>query len=259
MITFPDINPVAFSIGPIELHWYGLMYLFAFLFGWLLGNWRARSNPNWDSEQVTDLVFYCALGAILGGRVGYVLFYDFFSFVGDPLLLFRMWEGGMSFHGGLLGVIIAMMLFARKTNKTFFMVSDFVAPLVPLGLGFGRIGNFINGELWGRVTDVPWGMVYPHVGVLARHPSALYQALIEGVVFFLIVWIYSSKPRPERAVSGLFALCYGGFRLITELFREPDAHIGFLWGSVTMGQLLSVPLMLVGIFFLYQAYSVKHK
>ncbi|HLF67040.1 MAG TPA: prolipoprotein diacylglyceryl transferase [Gammaproteobacteria bacterium] len=257
MLTYPHIDPVAISLGPLTIHWYGLMYLLAFLLAWALSVQRAKKSATWQASEVTDLIFYGALGVILGGRLGYVLFYNFVNFIHEPLLILKIWQGGMSFHGGLLGVLIAMVLFAKKYHKTFFQVTDFIAPLVPIGLGLGRVGNFINGELWGRVSDVPWAMVFPGGGPLARHPSQLYQAFFEGVVLFLILWIYSSKPRPSMAVSGLFALCYGLFRILTECFREPDAHIGFILAHTTMGQWLSLPLVLVGILLLYFAYHKK--
>jgi phosphatidylglycerol:prolipoprotein diacylglycerol transferase len=227
------------------------MYLLAFLIGWYLGLRRTKTNPDWTKDQVTDMLFFGVLGVIIGGRVGYVIFYQFSQFLHDPLMLVRLWEGGMSFHGGLLGVFLAMALFARKYHKHFFDVMDFAAPLFPIGLGLGRIGNFINGELWGRVSDVPWAMVFPLGGPLARHPSQLYQAFLEGVVLFLILWIYSSKKRPRMMVSGMFLLWYGIFRIIAEMFREPDAQLGFLMFHTTMGQWLSLPMVLGGILLLY--------
>jgi phosphatidylglycerol:prolipoprotein diacylglycerol transferase len=253
MIAYPQIDPVALSLGPLKVHWYGLMYLAGFLGGMWLGKVRARKpGSNWTTDQVNDLVFYIAVGIILGGRLGYVLFYDIGSnfdlYVADPLRVFKVWEGGMSFHGGLLGVIISMALFGRKTNKRFFSVADFTAPLVPIGLGAGRIGNFINGELWGKVTDVPWAMVFPGAGPLPRHPSQLYEALLEGVVLFLILWMYSSKPRPLMSVSGLFLICYGVFRFLVEFVRLPDEHLGYLaFDWLTMGQILSLPMILLGL------------
>ncbi|HXH03748.1 MAG TPA: prolipoprotein diacylglyceryl transferase [Candidatus Competibacteraceae bacterium] len=254
MLIHPDLDPVAFHLGPLAVRWYGLMYLFGFVAGWGLGRLRARRpGSGWTAEQVDDLVWYIGLGVILGGRLGYVLFYGLGHFLSDPLSLFRVWEGGMSFHGGLLGVLISMMLFARRTAKGYFQVTDFIAPLIPPGLFFGRIGNFINGELWGRVTDLPWGMVFhtPGAGALPRHPSQLYQAGMEGLALFLILWLYSGKPRPTMAVSGVFLIAYGVFRCIGEFFREPDAHIGYLaFGWLTMGMLLSLPMILFGIVLL---------
>ncbi|MEZ5511628.1 MAG: prolipoprotein diacylglyceryl transferase [Gammaproteobacteria bacterium] len=257
MLKYPEINPVAISIGPLDIRWYGIMYLVGFVAGFLLLNRRAkRPNSGWTTEQVSDLIFYGAMGVILGGRIGYILFYNFSAFLNDPLTLFKVWQGGMSFHGGLLGVMIAVWLFARHTKKSYWDILDYGAPIVPIGLGLGRIGNFIGGELYGRITDGPWGMVFPTGGELARHPSQLYQATLEGLALFTILWFFSRKPRPRYAVSGLFALFYGIFRFVVEFAREPDAHLGFIaFDWLTMGQLLSVPLILVGVFLLYLAYG----
>jgi phosphatidylglycerol:prolipoprotein diacylglycerol transferase len=259
MLTYPDIDPVAVALGPVAIHWYGLMYLIGFVGGWWLGVVRARQpNSGWNTTEIGDLLFYVALGVILGGRVGYILFYNFGLFMEDPLMLFRVWQGGMSFHGGLLGVLLAMWLYGRKTGRSFFQVTDFMAPFVPIGLGAGRIGNFINGELWGAPTDLPWGMVFPFVDNQPRHPSMLYEALLEGLVLFVVLWIYSSKPRPTRAVSGMFLLCYGVFRFGVEFVREPDAHIGYLamqW--LTMGHLLSAPMIVFGVLLLALAYRKR--
>lgn len=261
MLIHPQPDPVAIALGPLSVHWYGLMYLAAFLAGWLLGRQRAKQAwRNWTTDQVDDLVFYGALGVILGGRAGYVLFYNFGAFLDNPLWLLQIWSGGMSFHGGLLGVLLALWLFARKYKKAYWDVVDFVAPLVPTGLLAGRIGNFINAELPGRVADPDlwWAMVYPQIDLLARHPSQLYQAFSEGVLLFLIVWFFSIRPRPRYAVSGLFALGYGTFRFCTEFFREPDAHLDFVaFGWMSMGQALSVPLILVGVLLLWLAYSLR--
>lgn len=256
MLNYPEINPIALQLGPLKIHWYGIMYLIGFVMAWWLGTIRARhSQGTWSKEQVSDLIFYAAMGVVIGGRVGYMLFYDFSDFLAQPWIIFKLWEGGMSFHGGLLGVLIALVLFSRKTQKPFMGVVDFLAPLVPLGLAAGRIGNFINGELWGRVTTVPWGMVFPNAGPLPRHPSQLYEFFLEGIVLFLILWFYSAKPRPRMAVSGLFALGYGVFRIIIEFFRQPDTQLGFVaFGWLTQGQLLSIPLVLVGIALLTWAY-----
>lgn len=257
MLRYPQIDPVAISIGPVKIHWYGLTYLVGFLSAWFLGRLRARKPGSpLNEEQMGDLIFYAALGVILGGRFGYVVFYNFELFLADPLWLFRIWEGGMAFHGGLLGVLIAMAWFARKIGRTFFQITDFVAPLVPIGLGAGRIGNFINGELWGKPTDVAWGMVFPKApDALVRHPSQLYQFAMEGILLFAILWWFSARPRPRMAVSGLFLALYGVFRIIAEFFRQPDAQLGYLaldW--ITMGQVLSLPMVLAGVAMMIWAY-----
>ena len=209
-MIYPTIDPVALSLGPIQIHWYGLMYLLGFSGAWWLGRLRAE-RFGWTAVEVEDLLFYGAIGVIVGGRLGYSLFYDLPALIDNPLNLFKIWQGGMSFHGGLLGVVIAFGFFARATGKSYFSISDFIVPMVPVGLFFGRIGNFINGELWGKVSDVPWAMIFPNAGPLARHPSQLYEAMLEGVLLFLILWIYSAKPKPPGAVSGLFLLGYGFF------------------------------------------------
>lgn len=249
MLIFPAIDPVAFSIGPLHVHWYGLMYLIGFLLAWLLALWRIKHYQlDWQAEEVGDLIFYAAIGVIVGGRCGYMLFYNTHQLLTEPLSLFKVWEGGMSFHGGLLGVIIAVMLLARKLDKSFLAVGDFIAPLVPLGLAAGRLGNFINGELWGRVTDVPWAMIFPFAGPLPRHPSQLYECLLEGVFLFIVVWCYAAKPRPTGCVSAIFLIFYALSRFIIEFFREPDVQLGYLaFGWLTMGQLLSLPMLLVGL------------
>lgn len=269
MLTYPDIDPAALRIGEFAVHWYGLMYLIGFAMAWWLGTLRAkRPNSGWRTGEISDLVFYAALGAVLGGRIGYSLFYNFSYFLEEPVRLLYIWQGGMSFHGGMLGVFAAMWLYGRKTHRRFFQVTDFIAPLVPIGLGAGRIGNFINGELWGHASDVAWAMRLPCArfpeycdGAVSgysapRHPSMLYEAVLEGLVLFLILWLFSRKPRPTMAVSGLFLLGYGIFRFSVEYVRLPDAHIGYLalnW--VTMGHVLSAPMILLGAFFLAWAYS----
>jgi len=257
MMIYPQINPIAFYIPFIHwpVYWYGLMYLFGFASGWLVLSLRlkARSVPEFTQEQLGDIIFYTALGAIVGGRVGYMLFYDLPSLLAQPLLLLQPWKGGMSFHGGLLGVLIAQLTYAWKINKRFLELTDFIAPAVPLGLFFGRIGNFINGELWGRVTSVPWSMVFPEGGPLPRHPSQIYEAIFEGIVLFIILWLYSRKKKPMGAVSGMFALCYGLFRIIIESVREPDVQIGYIVGYFTEGQLLSLPLVLIGLWLIFNA------
>lgn len=243
-----DIDPVAIALGPLKVHWYGVMYLIGFAAAWWLGVRRARRpDSGWNEEQISDIIFWGAMGVVLGGRAGYVLFYNFERFLSDPLWLFAVWEGGMSFHGGLLGVIVVMYLFGRQHKKSLFEMTDFIAPLIPVGLGAGRIGNFIGGELWGRVTDQPWGVVFPRSGDLPRHPSQLYEFFLEGVVMFVVLWWFSSAPRPRMAVSGLFLLLYGSFRSLVEFVREPDAHIMFLaFDWLTMGQLLSLPMIVLG-------------
>ena len=254
MLIYPTIDPVAFSLGPLKVHWYGLMYLLAFLTAWGLALLRSkRYQLAWTNEQVSDLIFYGAVGVIVGGRLGYMLFYATEELFFKPWTLFKLWDGGMSFHGGLLGVILAMFLYGRKIGKTFWQVADFTAPIVPIGLAFGRIGNFINGELWGRVTDMPWGMVFFHVDANPRHPSQVYEFLLEGVVLFIAVWVYAAKPRPDGRVSALFLILYGIFRFIIEFFRQPDAQLGFIaLGWVSMGQLLSLPMILFGIWIWYR-------
>ena len=254
MLTYPEIDPVAIAIGPVAVRWYGLAWIAGIGIGWQLGRRRAAREPwrGWAPQQVDDLVFHCALGAVLGGRVGYVLFYDLPRFLTDPLVVVRIWEGGMSFHGGLLGVVAAAAWFARRHRSGFFPVADFLAPLTPLGLGAVRIGNFVNGELWGKPADVPWAMVFPGAGPRPRHPSQLYEAVLEGLVLFAILWWFSRRPRPPMAVSGLFLAGYGAARCLVELAREPDAHIGYLaLGWLTMGQLLSAPMVLAGAAMLW--------
>lgn len=257
MIQYPDIDPVAFSLGPLAVHWYGLMYLLGFAAAWWLA--LQRSKRPWSPvrrDQVEDLIVYGAFGVIIGGRLGYVLFYGLDQWIGDPLWLFRLWEGGMAFHGGLIGVIVAMAIYAHRIGQPLLAVADFVAPLVPIGLGLGRLGNFIGQELWGRASDVPWAMVFPRdLEALARHPSQLYQFALEGVVLFAVLFWFSRRPRPTGSVGGLFLVLYGLFRFVVEFFREPDAHLGFdLFDWVTRGQLLSLPMIVAGIGLLLWAY-----
>ncbi len=247
MLNYPDIDPVALAVGPIKVHWYGVMYLVAFTAAWWLGRRRmADSRRGFQVAEMDDLLFFCALGIIIGGRFGHVLFYDFSHFLNNPMSVFFIWQGGMSFHGGLLGVLLAMAWYARKTTRPFFAVADLVAPLVPPGLAAGRLGNFINGELWGRPTDIPWAMVFPRAGDgIARHPSQLYEFALEGLLLFGLLWWYSSRPRPLMVVSALFLLGYGSFRFLVEFVREPD--VGFVaLGWVSMGQLLSAPMIVFG-------------
>lgn len=255
-LQFPTIDPVAISIGPLDIRWYGLMYLFGFLFAnWLANRRAAQTNNLWSKEQVSDLLFAGFVGVVVGGRVGYVIFYNFDYFIQDPLYLFKVWTGGMSFHGGLIGVISAMLWYARKNQRRFFAVADFIAPLVPFGLGLGRLGNFMNGELWGRVTDVPWAMIFPGAGNVPRHPSQLYEFVLEGVVLFFILNWFIRKPRPLGSVSGLFLVGYGSFRFIIEYFREPDVQLGLFADIISMGQILSLPMIIPGILLLIWAYK----
>ena len=251
-MNLAQIDPVALSIGSLQLRWYGLMYLAGFGLGWLLGRWRAsRPGSGWTGPDVDDLLTCVMIGIILGGRLGYVLFYDLPVYINDPMEIVRIWNGGMSFHGGLLGVLGAFWYFARTRGRTFLEVSDFIAPLIPQGLFFGRLGNFINGELWGKVSDVPWAVVFPGAGPLPRHPSQLYEGALEGLLLFIMVWVFSLKPRKTGAVSGLFALGYAVFRFAVEFVRMPDVQLGYLaFGWLTMGQLLCVPLMLAGAWLL---------
>lgn len=257
MLPYPNIDPVALDLGFLQIHWYGLMYLVGIGGAWFLASRRLNAfDPTWSKEKLSDLVFWVAMGVILGGRLGYVLFYDLPAYIANPLLILEVWKGGMSFHGGLIGVMLATLWFARRNGKSFFELMDFIAPLVPIGLGAGRIGNFINAELWGKVTDVPWAMVFPTGGPEPRHPSQLYQFALEGVALFVILWVYSRKPRPTMAVSGLFAVCYGIFRFIVEFVRVPDAQLGYLaWGWLTMGQVLCVPMVLAGLGVMVYAYK----
>ena len=257
MLTYPQIDPIALSLGPVKIHWYGLMYVIGFAAVWFLGQRRAQSS--WSPikpEAIEDLVTYGAMGVILGGRIGYILFYNFSEFINNPIILFKIWQGGMSFHGGMLGVFIAMWIFSKKQQCTMFQLTDIIAPLAPIGLGAGRIGNFINSELWGRSTDVPWALVFPNGGQIARHPSQLYEAFLEGIVLFVILSIYSSKPRPTMAATGMALFFYGCFRFFVEFFRMPDAQLGFIaldW--LTMGQILSTPMIIIGAGLVYFAYK----
>lgn len=255
MLIHPQFDPIALQLGPLAVHWYGLMYLIGFLSLLWLGKWRAKTQPEtgWRSSEMDDILFYGALGVIIGGRLGYVIFYQPGYYLSHPLEIAYLWQGGMSFHGGFLGVLAAMVFFAKKTGKRWLAVMDFVAPLVPLGLGAGRMGNFINGELWGRTTDVPWGMVFPQIDNLARHPSQLYQFALEGIVLFVLLWWYSSKPRPVGAVSGLFLIGYGTFRFLVEFTREPDSFLGLLALNLSMGQWLSLPMIVIGIWMMRRA------
>lgn len=273
MLTHPQFDPVAIHLGPFGVHWYGLMYLMAFTGFLLLGRLRIKQGryPDWEARELDDLLFYGVLGVILGGRLGYVIFYKPDHYLSHLLDIIKIWEGGMSFHGGFLGVLLAMLFFARKTGRSFFQVTDFIAPLVPIGLAFGRLGNFINGELWGRVTspDAPWAMLFPQArhadrllaqgdpalnamllqyGALPRHASQLYQFALEGLLLFVMLWLYSRKPRAVGRASALFLVGYGAFRFIAEFAREPDDFLGLLAMNFSMGQWLSLPMILLGAY-----------
>ena len=255
MLVYPNFDPVAFRIGPLAVRWYGLMYLVGFILFIVLGRRRARKAAGgWRAADIDDMLFYGVFGVILGGRLGYVLFYKPGYYFAHPLEIFEVWHGGMSFHGGLLGVLVALWFFARVRGRRWLEVTDFVAPLIPLGLAAGRLGNFINGELVGRPTDVPWAMVFPQIDDLPRHPSQLYEFGLEGVLLFIIMWRFASKPRPTGAVSGLFLLGYGTFRFIAEFARAPDSFLGFLALGLTMGQWLSLPMIVIGSALLIRAY-----
>jgi len=260
MLTHPAFDPVALDLGLVQIHWYGLMYLFGFMFVYWVGKKRAiEKKVPFTPEQVDDFVFYAAMGVILGGRMGYVLFYDFGQFLQNPLWLFQVWQGGMSFHGGFLGVVVALMLFARKNQYPLGAIFDFAALAAPVGIGFGRLGNFIGQELWGRPSDVPWAMVFPRDPEgLARHPSQLYEMMGEGFLLFAFIYWYSSKPRPMFSSGALFVLGYGVARFLVEFAREPDAHIGFdLLGWVSRGQILSLPMIIVGLLVLFWSYKTQ--
>jgi len=256
MLIHPQFDPVALHLGPLAIRWYGLTYLTAFLMFLFLGRWRIANQPwtAWTPKMLDDVLFYGVLGVVLGGRLGYVLFYKPGEYFADPLSIFKVWEGGMSFHGGFLGVILAMMLFAHRRKITWLAVTDFIAPLVPLGLGAGRIGNFINGELWGQATTVPWAMIFPQVDMTPRHPSQLYELALEGIALFLIVWLFARKPRPTGAVSALFLIGYGTFRFLVEFTRQPDSFLGWLALNLTMGQWLSLPMIAAGLWLMRWAY-----
>jgi phosphatidylglycerol:prolipoprotein diacylglycerol transferase len=256
MLVHPQFDPVAFHVGPLAIRWYGLMYLLGFVLFVVLGKYRARQNllTGWHPRDVDDMLFYGVFGVILGGRLGYVLFYKPLYYLDHPLEVFALWQGGMSFHGGLLGVLIAMALFARRRHKRWLEVTDFVAPLAPLGIAAGRLGNFINGELWGRPTSVPWAMVFPQVDALPRHPSQLYELGLEGLALFALLWVYARRRRPVGAVSGLFLIGYGAFRFVVEYAREPDNFLGVLAFGLSMGQWLSLPMVVLGVVLMIWSY-----
>ena len=261
MLVHPQFDPIALQIGPLAIRWYGLMYLVAFGLLWWFGRRRidARSDSVWTRKDLDDALFYGILGTIIGGRLGYVLFYKPSEYLAEPWRVFYVWEGGMSFHGGLIGVIFAMWLFARMRKQDWLAITDFIAPLVPLGLAAGRLGNFINAELWGRPTDVPWAMVFPNVDSVPRHPSQLYEFALEGVLLFFVLWFFSARPRPRGAVSGLFLIGYGLVRFGVEFTREPDSYLGVLALGLTMGQWLSLPMIVIGAALFAWAYRAERR
>jgi phosphatidylglycerol:prolipoprotein diacylglycerol transferase len=259
MLVHPQFDPVAIKLGPLAVHWYGLMYLVGFALFWGAGRYRIARAPGgvWTAGDLDDALFWGILGTILGGRLGYILFYKFSDYAVEPWRIFYVWEGGMSFHGGMLGVILALVLFARSRRQDWLAVTDFVAPLVPLGLAAGRLGNFINAELWGRPSSLPWAMVFPNVDGVPRHPSQLYEFFLEGVVLLACLWWFSARPRPRGAVSGAFLLGYGLLRFLVEFTREPDRHLGLLAAGLSMGQWLSLPMMAAGAAMIAWGYRTR--
>lgn len=262
MIQHPQFNPIALQIGPLSVHWYGLMYLIGFALVWILGNHRIKQQRSpLDKKGLEDLIFYSILGVIIGGRLGYALFYqpEYYLQPKHWLEILYVWQGGMAFHGGLIGVIAVLAWFSYKRSIAFLALGDFLVPLIPLGLAAGRLGNFINGELWGRPTDVPWAMVFPQaMDRLARHPSQLYQMALEGITLFIVLWWFSSKPRPQGQVSAVFLMGYGICRFMVEFTREPDVFLGLLWAQLSMGQLLSLPMILLGAWLFNRASKSPH-
>lgn len=271
MINYPNIDPIALSIGPLSVRWYGITYLLGLAVAWLLGSYRINKFKhnkhyeqffrNFTQLEFSDLLLYTAFGLLLGGRLGYMLFYKTSILLTAPWDIFKIWQGGMSFHGGLIGAVIGILVFCKQYKIQFFELADFLAPLAPPAFLFGRIGNFINGELWGRLSDVPWAMIFPHADNLPRHPTQLYEGMLEGLTLFLILWFFTNNPdkrRPTMSVSGLFLICYGLFRCFVEYFREPDQHLGYIaFNWLTMGQILSIPMIIFGIILFISAYRNK--
>lgn len=255
MIYIHNLSPVFLDLGLFKIHWYGIMYLMGFTASYWLCYYR-RDRLGWTKDDLSDALFYCALGVIIGGRLGYILFYDTASIINNPISIFQIWKGGMSFHGGVIGVIIAFLLLAKKKGVNPVDLSDYIMVPGPIGLGLGRLGNFINGELWGKPTDGSWGVIFPQGGLQPRHPSQLYEMLLEGVLLFIILWIFTMKPRPRMIASGIFLLGYGSARFIVEFVRIPDSHLGYLlFDWMTMGQILSLPMIIIGIAMIAVGYS----
>jgi len=254
MLQHPQLDPIALQLGPVAIHWYGLMYLLGFAAVWLLGRRRIQQGKtDFTVRELEDIIFYSVIGVVVGGRLGYTLIYKPGYYLSHPLEILHIWEGGMSFHGGLIGVIVVLLWYARRCGRHFLEVGDFIAPMIPIGLAAGRWGNFVNGELWGRPTDLPWGMVFPHVDVIARHPSQLYQMAFEGLLLFAFLWWYSGKPRKRGQVSAMFLVGYGLARFLVEFTREPDDFLGLLAGGLSMGQLLCIPMVAAGALILWNA------
>ena len=255
-MVLPHIDPVFFRLGPLEFRWYGLMYIIGFITAYfVIFAGVKRKKIGWTRDDVADFVFMVAMGVIVGGRTGYILFYNLSYYIDHPLKVFAVWEGGMSFHGGFIGAILAGILFVRKMQTGFFRMADIVAPTIPIGLGLGRVGNFINGELYGRITDMPWGMVFPNGGPMPRHPSQLYEAFLEGPLMYLVLWLMGRKERPAGVIFWTFISLYGLFRFFVEFFREPDQQLGYIMGPFSMGQLLSFPMFLLGMGMIWLTYK----
>ncbi len=264
-LVHPMPNPIAIQIGPLAVHWYGLMYMLAFILFLVVGRIRLKqphiAAAGWKFEHLEDMLFYGVLGVVIGGRLGQVLFYEPVYYAHNPIEILEVWKGGMSYHGGFLGVLIALGLWSHKAKRNVLDVYDLIAPLVPLGYACGRIGNFINAELWGRVADpsLPWAMIWPNVDNLPRHPSPIYQALVDGVLAFILLWIYARKPRPRLAVGAMYVLLYGCARFFTEYFRVPDWSVNILGFDISAGQILSVPMIIFGVVALYCSYRFEKK
>lgn len=253
MLIYPEIDPIAFHILNWPIYWYGIMYFFSFLICWWLLAWRNQTQNILSSVQLSDLLCYIALGVLFGGRIGYLLFYDWPKVFTEPWLILEPWKRGMSFHGGLVGVLFGVMWYAKKHNYSFLVLTDFIAPVVPIGLGLGRIGNFINGELWGRVSNLPWAMIFPHVDLLPRHPSQLYEFFLEGPFLLIIMLLYAREKRQMGRISGFFLVCYALLRGFVEFWREPDVQMGLFCHLFTAGQILSCPMLLIGGFLLFRS------